>query len=411
MPLRTPMLWSESILASLQPPPTSSTSSPPTSDSIPARHSYDSYSELYLPFKSDSALLEAYTNASGGIRLGKLMEHLDSLAGSIAYKHLLGPDVPALGSVHERGFYLVTASVDRLDMLAPLYPVRDLRLSGQVIHTGRSSIEIAVRMEALGSDGTQDADDETIMLGRFSMVCRDAITHTARAVNPLLISTPEEKALEAMGARLKQRRQDRAHQALDRVPPTSAEAADLHAFYLAHGKPGVEDRERVWMSDTKIETTLLMFPQERNVHQKIFGGYLMRLAHELAFAGAALFTRAPVRFVSLDGISFTKPVPIGSVLRLSARVLHTREELVHVAVRAHISNISTGGEVLTNDFRFTFSRPLSPPAASNGEDPSPTAPRRDVVPKTYTEAMLWLEGRRALELGEKIRGLRGAGRA
>ena len=68
--------------------------------------------------------------------------------------------------------------------------------------------------------------------------------------------------------------------------------------------------------------------------------------------------------------------------------------------------------MLTNDFRFTFSRPLSPPAASTGTDTtSPTAPRRDVVPKTYTEAMLWLEGQRALEMGEKIRGLRGAGRA
>lgn len=46
-------------------------------------------------------------------------------------------------------------------MLASLYPVRDMRLSGQVIHTGRSSLEIAVRMEALG-DGTE----QTVMLGR-----------------------------------------------------------------------------------------------------------------------------------------------------------------------------------------------------------------------------------------------------
>lgn len=49
----------------------------------------------------------------------------------------------------------------RLDMLASLYPVRDMRLSGQVIHTGRSSLEIAVRMEALG-DGTE----QTVMLGK-----------------------------------------------------------------------------------------------------------------------------------------------------------------------------------------------------------------------------------------------------
>jgi len=41
------------------------------------------------------------------------MEHLDSLAGSIAYKHMLGPGVETLGRIQERGFYIVTASVDR----------------------------------------------------------------------------------------------------------------------------------------------------------------------------------------------------------------------------------------------------------------------------------------------------------
>jgi len=43
----------------------------------------------------------------------RLMEHLDSLAGSIAYKHMLGPDVHTLGRIQERGYYIVTASVDR----------------------------------------------------------------------------------------------------------------------------------------------------------------------------------------------------------------------------------------------------------------------------------------------------------
>lgn len=42
------------------------------------------------------------------------MEDLDSLAGGVAYKHLMEPGVSKLtGSVAERGFYVVTASVDR----------------------------------------------------------------------------------------------------------------------------------------------------------------------------------------------------------------------------------------------------------------------------------------------------------
>lgn len=47
-------------------------------------------------------------------------------------------------------------------MLAPIYPpLRDLRLSGHVIHTGRSSMEVAVQLVALGDGGTE----ETLMLG------------------------------------------------------------------------------------------------------------------------------------------------------------------------------------------------------------------------------------------------------
>jgi hypothetical protein len=51
----------------------------------------------------------------------------------------------------------------RLDMLAPLNPARDLRLSGQVIYTGRSSMEVAVKMETIG----MNQPEETVLLGRM----------------------------------------------------------------------------------------------------------------------------------------------------------------------------------------------------------------------------------------------------
>jgi hypothetical protein len=59
-----------------------------------------------------------------------------------------------------------------------------------------------------------------------------------------------------------------------------------------------------------------------SIHGKVFGGYLMRLAYELSYTSASLFAREPVRFFSLDKIAFAKPVPVGSILRLTAHVLH-----------------------------------------------------------------------------------------
>ncbi|KAF9009194.1 Thioesterase/thiol ester dehydrase-isomerase [Hymenopellis radicata] len=378
---------------------------------------YDSYTELILPFGSSVQLLEEYTNAHGGIRTGKLMEHLDSLAGSIAYKHMLGPTVETLGRIHERGFYIVTASVDRLDILTNLDPSRDLRLSGQVIYTGRSSMEVAVKMESIG--GHQP--EVTVLLGRFSMVCRDANTHKARQVNTLSISTPEEHALYSLGEGIKRRRLSVAERSLHRVPPTSAEAKELHSFYLTHGQheehPTKQDAGRVWMGDTSIEKCMLMFPQERNVHQKVFGGYLMRLAYELGFTNGSMFVRGPMHFLSLDSISFAQPVPIGSILRLTSTILHSTTPspehplTVHVGVTANVVDVKTGAEHTTNEFRFTWCKE---------EDAQAIA--RKVVPRTYkgmscflaraslyhvsTEAMLWLEGKRALELGDQIRGIR-----
>jgi acyl-coenzyme A thioesterase 9 len=50
-------------------------------------------------------------------------------------------------------------------MLAPLKPV-DLRLSGQVIHVGKSSMDVVVQLEALEKDGAE----QTLMLGVFLKV-------------------------------------------------------------------------------------------------------------------------------------------------------------------------------------------------------------------------------------------------
>ena len=46
-------------------------------------------------------------------------------------------------------------------MLSSLHPVRDIRLCGHVIYTGRSSMEVAVKMEALEENGVE----RTLMLG------------------------------------------------------------------------------------------------------------------------------------------------------------------------------------------------------------------------------------------------------
>jgi len=117
MPIRTPGLYAESLLEASGPTysqsPTATSQATESSTPPPTRAMHDSYSEVSLPLRSNATLFEQFINANGGIRTGKLMEHLDALAGSIAYKHILGSDVQSLGRIEDRGLYVVTAAVDR----------------------------------------------------------------------------------------------------------------------------------------------------------------------------------------------------------------------------------------------------------------------------------------------------------
>lgn len=75
---------------------------------------------------------------------------------------------------------------------------------------------------------------------------------------------------------------------------------------------------------------------------------------ELCFTNAAIFASKPMRFLSLDQITFRLPVPIGAVLRLSSKVVKTTlphegvdgEAKAHITVRAEVEEIETGVRLL-----------------------------------------------------------------
>ncbi|WWD18067.1 hypothetical protein CI109_102514 [Kwoniella shandongensis] len=389
-----------------------SKSSPTTSssaeiDSLEPRHMSESFTMFDLPLASDPTLYERYVNTSGGFRMGKLLEHLDSLAGAVAYRHCLpSHEIDSAQAFHEAsakaGLYLATASADRLDMFGRLNRdnVRDLKFSGFVTWTGRSSMEVVVKMEG-SRVNTPDTKWKTLMLGRFAMVCRDSKTHRARQIPPLVVESEEERILQVIGDEHQKRRKTSAMNALDKVPPSSEEAKELHDLMLQvtdNKSTEIDGETVVPMKDTEMETVQLMHPQDRNLHGKVFGGILMRL---LCFTNAALFASKPLRFLSLDQITFRLPVPIGAVLRLSSKVVQTTrphegpdgEAKVHIMVKAEVEEVETGVRRETNTFFFTMAK----------DDHEPLG--KVVVPSTYTEAMHYLEGKRRLEVGDEMRRL------
>ncbi|PWN48734.1 Thioesterase/thiol ester dehydrase-isomerase, partial [Violaceomyces palustris] len=361
------------------------------SELLRPKRMHDSYVELSLPFSKDPELLERYIATSGLIRLGKILEDLDTLAGAISYQHALG-SLPRAGDA-TAPIFVVTASVDRLDLLEPIKANADYRLSGQVIYVGSSSMEVFVCIEQLGEGGEQN---KTCLTGRFTMAARNAAKGKSQRIAPLSLETEAEKALFAMGEAHKNRKRAEAATSLERVPPTKEEAIELHKqFVQSLNKDGVSsstDRV-VHPAKTQLATTMHMHPQQRNVHQKVFGGFLMRSAYELAWMVAASFVQRPVIFLSLDALSFHAPVPIGAMLSLTSRVTYTTShqdsnDIAGVSVLAEVVDMETGERKKSNTFHFSF---------DIGESD------KKISPETYKEAMEWIEGKRRTELGVQVR--------
>ena len=122
------------------------------------RRPSESRTTIVLPFSTDKQMRESYINLSNGLRIGLLLEDLDSLAGEIAYKHTDGLDP-------RRPVTIVTASVDRIEMLNNILPYFDLRLDGKVTWTGRSSMEITINV-----DSFVDGEWKTCLVSTFCMV-------------------------------------------------------------------------------------------------------------------------------------------------------------------------------------------------------------------------------------------------
>ncbi|CEP06853.1 hypothetical protein [Parasitella parasitica] len=358
----------------------------------------DSYMEEFLPFKSSPKLLDEYITTGGKIRIGKILEDLDALAAAISCKHIdtfvAGPPMT-----------VVTASVDRMELLMP-NTVQDLKLSGHVAHVGKSSMEVFVKLETMPdydpevveasafppSDFIAEPTSNTVLFARFTMVAIDSVTGQSVRVNPLVTRTDKEKRIAEYAKDCKAHKRLLGESDLSKAPPTEDERLMLHNIYMDYSKENktstASSTATVWMEDTKLQSVFLMQPQDRNIQNKVFGGYLMRRAYELAHATGSVYAKCPVNLLALDEIIFKKPVPVGSLLNLSSQVIYAQgdpHKSFQVSVAAEVTDVETGTMDLTNTFHFTLA----------AED----KPVPKILPKTYAESILYLEGKRKREQG------------
>lgn len=164
-----------------------------------------------------------------------------------------------------------------------------------------------------------DVSHSVALTANFIFVARDSKTGKAAAVNRLSPETESQKFLfEEAEARSKFRKKKR----VDRRELENGEVNRLEAL-LAEGRifcdmPALADRNSILLRDTRLENALICQPQQRNIHGRIFGGFLMHRAFELAFSTAYVFAGLVPCFLEVDHVDFLRPV---STFLLSMQVL------------------------------------------------------------------------------------------
>ena len=340
--------------------------SPKTADSsIVGKPPSVSETSIEYPFSTDEYLSETYRNPWGEMRFGKILEDLDALAGNIAFSHVDGNPL------------IVTAGVDRIRLRHQPPIGEDQVLSGKVTYTGNSSMEI--RMQ-IGTRGCDAAYQEEWLEAYFTFVVLDPDTKRPIKIAPILPQTSEERAHFELGAlKAKNKKMVRrgkivvGKQLTDEAIKIDKLAAELlEQASTSLRMPSLADPSVILMGATEMQNAMVAQPQVRNLHDRIFGGFLMRRAFELAFATCYLFGGDKPRFLEVDDISFDAPVNVGELLVFKSRCLYTQPDggdlgeyvqdhdgmpLVSVEVETWVTSPENATAKLSNHFYFTFALP------------------------------------------------------
>ncbi|KAJ8615918.1 hypothetical protein MRB53_035290 [Persea americana] len=364
----------------------------PSNDGLPqsellTKTPSQSRTSILYNFSNDYILREQYRDPWNEVRIGKLLEDLDALAGTIAVKHCSNDDSTT------RPLLLVTASVDKMVLKKAIRVDTDLKIAGAVIWVGRSSIEIQMEVTQSPQDVSNHLDP-IALTANFTFVARDSKTGKAAPVNRLKPETEQEKQqMEEGDTRDRLRKKKREEQRRENgVHSLHGDVSRLKAL-LAEGRvfcdmPALADRDSILIRDTCLENSLICQPQQRNLHGRIFGGFLMHRAFELAFSTAYAFVGQMPCFLEVDHVDFLRPVDVGDFLRFKSCVLFTQLEnpaqpLINIEVVAHVTRPELRTSEVSNTFYFTFT--VNPAALESG------LKIRNVVPATEEEARQVLE--------------------
>lgn len=291
-------------------------------------HFENSYVSMSIPLSTSPELREKLNFLSTGtVRIGRLFELMDSMAGMVSYKHCAG-GVSYHKDNKDRPMFCVTGSVESCHLFDRLKVDEDFLVEGYLNSVGKTSMEVDINIIQGG---------KLIITSLFTMIARDAKNMLKGYVVPQLSfdamgELEHGKALlrlEMAKANLVRRKAEMEN-SYDKKAPNQKELEEIHTLFLRR-KNEITDSS-VPISKTVIMNSNIMQTELRNVHSKIFGGHLMREMLELGWVVACKYTGQLVAIEDLTNIYFKKPVEIGTRLTLKAQVTYVEKDRVVITV-------------------------------------------------------------------------------
>ena len=304
----------------------------------------------------------------GNLRFGLLLEILDLVAEATALKYV-------------NKFYpearVVTAAIDDIFVRHAADVNRDISFQARVNHVGRSSLVVGIRVEQPGEPANHIASCH------FTMVARSwkEGEEFSVALPPLeyLDEDEQRRAQKAVSSREEYKMQ----QALLSEPPSREEFMMLAGLHQAQEEPGFSGLPAKKLVADAWER---MYPEQENVPQKIFGGYLVRRAYELSSICSELVAPDRALVAAVNRINFFHPVRLGDKLHYTSRIVYTSGSFV--CVEANIERISRdrSTKALSNSCLFTF---------VNVDNDLNHLPVPAIYPATYAEDARYLAAHRS----------------
>jgi acyl-CoA hydrolase len=251
--------------------------------------------------------------AAGGrsVAAGSVMEWIDKAGYACA--------------VGWAGAYCVTAYVGNVRHRRPIAPGSLIEVNARIIHTGRSSMHVVV---TVSSSEVERHDYRPATTCVLVFVAKGADGRPAAVPAWAPKSRSDQKLAEA---------------AVDRIPART----EIKRLML--------EQEYTDASSAPSGTMRFLAPPSVvNWGGKAHGGTVMRWIDEAAYVCAAGWNRGSAIAVYAGGVRFYRPLLIGSVVEVRARLVHTGRTSMHISVHVRSGDPKTVERQLTTHCMMIF---------------------------------------------------------